>query len=311
MITVVSLSPAIDKRLEFDEFRVGGTNRVRCALADGAGKGVDVALALAALSEEVRMIGVLPGGGALVTERLERNGVPYGFLETPGAVRTNLKLLDRQSGMITEVNEPVAAVPEALLEAVLERVAGAAKESRAIVLTGSLPEGCPPDLYARMIRKAREAAPECKAVLDADGERFRLGTRAMPWLVKPNLAELEGVAGRPLASRGEISQAAKGLLSMGAEIAVVSLGAEGALAISREEAFFAPAIEAKIVTTTGAGDAMVAGLLHGFHLCGTLSAALCHGIAAATARCAFGGDQFIDAKLYARFLNDVRIEKLC
>ena len=100
MITTISLSPAIDKRLEFETFSIGGTNRVVRSEAEGAGKAVNVALAAQALGLPAHCAGILPGSGQLITERLERFGVAYDFLPAPGSVRVNQKLFDRSAQVL-------------------------------------------------------------------------------------------------------------------------------------------------------------------------------------------------------------------
>lgn len=310
MITVVSMSPAIDKRLEFDTFCAGETNRVRDMREDGAGKGVHVALGLAKLSVPVQICGTLSEGGEPIVSRLKRHGVAHDFVRVPGKVRINQKLWDRQAGIVTEVNEPVPEVPPALLSAAENQAVAAAQQSEYIVLSGSLPTACLPDFYANIIRRIHKEAPNCRAVLDADGERLRLGIAQKPFLIKPNLRELEEATGEPLASREAILRAARAQLSGGAEVVVVSCGGDGAYAVSRQEALFAPVLPVEIVTTTGAGDALVSGLLCGFVREGSLSAALRHGIASATARCAYGGDSFIDTTLYQNYMQAIHIEPI-
>ncbi len=307
MITILSLSPAIDKRLEFDGFRLGGTNRIQSAHTEGAGKGIDVALAARALGIPARCIGILAGGGAPVTERLDRNGAAHDFLPTPGTVRVNQKLYDRTNGVITEVSEPSPEAPRDVLQRAFKAALAAAGESRFLVLTGSLPQGCPPGWYADLIRSVRGGAPSCRVVLDADGERLSLGMRARPWLVKPNRAELEQAHGKPLRAKEDILAAARALCEGGPDVVVVSMGGEGAMAVSRTEAVFAPALKEPIRTTTGAGDAMVGGLLKGFVESDSLENALRHGVASATARCVYGGDAFIDAALYAEYAPKVNV----
>ena len=66
----------------------------------------------------------------------------------------------------------------------------------AVVLSGSLPPGLPPGTYAELIALA--AAAGVPAVLDTHGEALLRGAAAGPAIVKPNLAELEALAGRPL-----------------------------------------------------------------------------------------------------------------
>lgn len=311
MVTVVSMSPAIDKRIRLGRLHVGETNRALDVFAEGAGKAVDVSLALAALSVEVRCTGILPGGGAPITERLSRFSVTHAFMEAPGMVRTNLKLVDTQTGVITEINEPVAAAPGTVLLEAAQTAAALAKESRFLVLSGSLPEGCGADFYAKVIAAARTEAPVCRVVLDADGERLLHALPERPFLVKPNLKELEGAMGRRLTTQAEVLFAADSLISRGAKLAAVSMGAEGAMLVGRAAAFFAPALPVDVVTTTGAGDAMVAGLICGLETGGgDLSEALRCGVAAAAARCAFGGDRFLNPALFERLAGEARVQRI-
>ena len=68
-----------------------------------------------------------------------------------------------------------------------------------MVLSGSLPPGLPDDAYAELIAAA--AAAGVPVVLDTHGAALRAGAAAGPAIVKPNLAELAALAGRPLRSR--------------------------------------------------------------------------------------------------------------
>lgn len=310
MITAVSLSPAIDKRLEFASFTTGQTNRVLSTQVEGAGKAVDVVLAAHAIGMATQCIGLLAGSGEAVSMRLAGMGIAHDFLAAPGIVRVNLKLYDRQTGETTEVNEPVPEAPEALLRQAENAAVAAAGRSAYLVLTGSLPTGCPQDWYARVICRVHKEAPACRCVLDAEGERFLLGTKARPWLVKPNLYELSLAAGRKLSSREDILAAARQLLVDGPSLAIVSLGGEGAIAVSSEAAYFAPALSVPILTTTGAGDAMVAGLLHGHATGESLDGMLRHGVASATARCAYAGERYVDGALFAAYLPQVQVSPM-
>jgi 1-phosphofructokinase len=309
-ITVVSLSPAMDKRVEVENFRAGGTNRVLFSRAEAAGKAVDVALALAALGRRVRCVGILPGRGGAVTERLKRHGVPFDFLDAPGEVRVNQKVFDRATGEITEINEPCPDAPGALLEAAADAALQAARDSAFLVLTGSLPGACPADWYKNLIRRVRETAPHCRCVLDADGERLRLGIEAAPFLVKPNINELAQWAGHPLATRGEALQTAQALRARGIAYVAVSMGAQGAILVAEDGAFAAEALAVPIRTTTGAGDAMVAGMLCAILDGENAADVLRNGVAVATARCADGGDGFLQREMAEGLRQRVQVQDL-
>lgn len=310
MLTTLSLSPCIDRRMEFDGFRAGATNRVVASRAEGAGKAVNVALAARALGMPARCVGILPAGGEMVETRLAQAGVPFSFLPAPGVTRVNLKLFDRRAAETTEVSEPCPEAPASLLSRAADAAAQAARESGFLVLTGSLPSGCPDAWYADMLSRVHAEAPGCRCVLDAEGPRFVLGLQARPFLVKPNLHELACAAGHALSTRRAILRAAEGLLDAGAQTAVVSLGAQGALAVDATGAAFAPALDVPVRTTTGAGDAMVAGLLLALAGGAGLTDALRHGTAAAAARCLCAGDAFLHRADFDALLPQTRADSL-
>lgn len=310
MITTISLSPAIDKRLEFASFTLGGTNRVVASETEGAGKAVNVAMAAQALGLSALSAGILPGNGQPVTDHLSVCGVKYDFISAPGNVRVNQKLLDRSTGVFTEIGEKCPEAPEEVLAKAEEQAVDCAKKSEFLVLTGSLPPGCPVDWYARVIRRVRAEAPGCRVVLDAEGERFTCGAKEKPWLVKPNQYELGLYAGKTLETREEILAAARALLNEGVQVVAVSLGAQGALAVRGEEAVFVPGLKLQVRTTVGAGDAMVAGLMRGFSEKDDLAWALRCGTASAAARCMYAGPGYLDGAVFAQMLEKTEAERV-
>ena len=103
-------------------------------------------------------------------------------------------------------------------------------------------------------------------------------------LIKPNRHELETLLGRPLPTCADWREAARGLHAQGVETVVVSLGAQGAFMSSPEGAWLAAPLPVKPVSTVGAGDAQVAGLLAARHAGLDWREALRHGVAFATAK---------------------------
>ena len=135
-------------------------------------------------------------------------------------------------------------------------------EGDTLVLAGSIPPSLPMDLYSRIM--ALLAGRGIRFVVDAEGEVLRAVLPHRPFLVKPNLAELEGLAGRPLPTEEDRRAAARALQDAGARNVLVSLGGEGALLLDECGSFHrAPAVKIRPVNTVGAGDSMVAGFLAG------------------------------------------------
>ncbi|HEY8589070.1 MAG TPA: PfkB family carbohydrate kinase, partial [Naasia sp.] len=80
-------------------------------------------------------------------------------------------------------------------------------------------------------------------------------------LIKPNADELANLVGRNLHTLEDALTAGRELIGRGIEIALVSLGVDGALAITADEAHWGRAVATEVVNTTGAGDATLAGFL--------------------------------------------------
>jgi 1-phosphofructokinase len=161
----------------------------------------------------------------------------------------------------TELNEPGFQVLPEHLEAMKQKIREYAPRSGVMVFSGSLPPGAPPETFAELITIASALGAKC--MLDTAGLALRHGLEAKPLLLKPNRAEVEELLQVPLRTRSELAEVARKLLEMGAEEAVISLGAEGAIAATSQDLLSArpPAVAPR--SSVGAGDAMVAALAYG------------------------------------------------
>jgi ribokinase len=79
-------------------------------------------------------------------------------------------------------------------------------------------------------------------------------------IVVPNQIELRSLTGMPASSRDEAFAAADALLTRGPRAVIVTMGAEGAIAMTRDDRSAVPAFPIDVVDTVGAGDAFCAGL---------------------------------------------------
>ena len=178
----------------------------------------------------------------------------------------------RRTAAFHEAGPAVSAAEFATFQARYEAMLA---EADAVVLSGSLPPGLPDGTYATLVGAARAAG--VPAVLDAHGASLRLGAAAGPAIVKPNLAELEALAGRPLSAEtaagpaasidlAAVVGAARELGLPGAEAVVVTLGPDGLLAVTADAGWRARLPAAVAGNATGAGDAVAAALAHGLVL---------------------------------------------
>ena len=295
MVTVVCLSPSLDETIVLPSLAVGGTNRALEKRICAGGKGVNVALGLKKMGEEVRLAVFRHEEGAkLLFDALEAARVGCIPVDAPGRLRTNIKLFDESNGTVTEVNASSEPVPADAVKQMEDAVVSSCMDSSWLVLTGSMPKGYPADAYARMIRRVRKEATQCRIALDAEGEPFRLGVLEGPDLIKPNRHELELLAGYALDAQVAIVKAARQLVDGGVHTVIVSLDVEGSVLVTGEKTVCAKAISVPVVTTVGAGDALVSGYIRA-HAQGE-EKAFAYGIAAATARVA-GRDAEAEAYL--------------
>lgn len=258
MIVTVSLNPAVDKTCRLKEMEPGAVNRLYAAESVAGGKAVNVSKVLRQFHIPVSAVGFLGGsGGSLIGEAMEELGVECHFTKIAGETRTNTNVLD-EDGRVTELLEPGPVISEKELTSFLKQFTGCLENCKIAVLSGSLPEGVPADIYASLVRLCHMAG--CKVLLDSSGEALRLGIQAVPDIIKPNRKELEFLAGRPLQSREELIEAAGALLELGIEKIVISLGSEGLLGIEGEGVSFQEAKHVQVVNTVGCGDTVVASL---------------------------------------------------
>ncbi len=306
MITAVCMNPCIDRSISISDFKYGATNRAADVRNDAGGKGINVAVTAAQLGAEVVCLSPLyKNGGSAITEKLRAFGVKSEGVLIDGTLRTNLKLIDRASGIVTEVNESGAPIDAAGLAQMTELIEQYARKSELLILSGSLPPNCPADYYRSIIERAD--ALGCRCILDADGEKLREGLKAHPFLVKPNRSELEGLLGQPLQSISEVRNAALSLISRGVSIAAVSLGADGALITDGMQSFYAPCMNVDVRSTVGAGDAMIAALAVGCCKNLPLDEIFRMGVAGASASVMTEGTQPPDRKVFSDLIGQVDV----
>jgi 1-phosphofructokinase len=259
MIATVTLNPALDKTMAIPGFAIGRTNRASIEQIDAGGKGINVAKAAKQLGCPAIALGFLAGAnGRWIAEALGAMGIPSDFVWVPGETRVNLKIKDPLTGTETEINEPGFQVAADHVQSLLRKVEEQAGQCAVMVFSGSLPPGVPPEIYAEFIRIARNRGAQ--TILDTAGAALKYGIGAGPDLIKPNRVEAEELLETRIDGEAGLVGAARRMLAMGARVVVLSLGADGALAVSERERWraYPPSVTAS--SSIGAGDAMVAAL---------------------------------------------------
>lgn len=259
MIVAVTPNPSVDRALEIDGLHRGDIVRSRSRRVEPGGKGINVVRALAGLG--VLAEAVVPVGGAegrQLVELLEFHGIRPRTVPIGGPVRANVSLVE-PDGTVTKVNEPGPVLTAAELAELLAVTADLAGGAAWVVTCGSLPAGAPDDLHAQVVRRARAAG--ARTAVDTSGQPLLAALEAAPDLIKPNLDELAQATGGPLTTLGDTVVAARKLQALGAGTVLASLGADGAVLVTGDDAWHGTCPVDHPVSSVGAGDATLAGYL--------------------------------------------------
>lgn len=257
MILTVTMNPCIDRLVYSDELAYGGTNRITELHKNAAGKGINAARILKALAREPFCTGInYYDNGHLLTNALDEELIPWDFAMSNGTLRTNIKLLDK-SASITELNERGCKVADSVIADARTKILKYARSSEIVMLCGSIPDGVPKGFYFNIISELNNMGIKC--VLDTSGEPLIEGIKASPSLIKPNIDEFEQLCGTRFNDINDVAEHGRIIAEkFGIDIVLVSMGKDGAVAANREKAFYSPAPNVNVISTTGAGDAMLA-----------------------------------------------------
>jgi len=118
-------------------------------------------------------------------------------------------------------------------------------------------------LYEDIISKV--AKKDAKVVVDATSNLLLNTLKYNPFLIKPNIHELEEIFEIKIDSIDDTIFYATKLKDMGAKNVLISMGKDGALLVDEEgKIHLSNAPKGDVVNTVGSGDSMVAGFVSGY-----------------------------------------------
>lgn len=260
-ILTLTLNPALDLTVSLDSLNAGHVNLARSGHLGAAGKGINVARVLADLGHTPRASGFLGlNNDSSFRALFSQHGIEDDFVRLAGDTRVNVKISEAD-GRVTDINLPGLKVTDVDWNRLLARLESLANNFDYLVVAGSLPPGVRPQQLEGMIEMWRERGKT--VLLDASGEALRAGIKGFPALIKPNIEELSGLVGRPIADEDDLAACARALQAQGIEHVVVSAGADGVHWFGPQGYWRARVPRVKVVSTVGAGDSLVAGLCAG------------------------------------------------
>lgn len=261
-IATITLNTAYDLVGRLKRIELGEVNTVETLGLFPAGKGINVAKVLKDLGLEVAVGGFLgeDNQGDFV-QLFQQLNLEDKFQRVAGKTRINVKITETETD-VTDLNFLGYQISPQDWQQFTQQSLAYAKQFDIVAVCGSLPRGVTPEQFSAWLKALAENG--VKVVLDSSNAALTAGLMANPWLVKPNHRELEAWIGHKLNSLSEIVDAAKQLKAQGIGNVIISMGAEGSLWLSDDAIIQAqpPKCE-NVVSTVGAGDSMVAGLIYG------------------------------------------------
>lgn len=261
MILTLTPNPTIDRVLFCRNFALDAVVRADREAITPCGKGVNAAMALHEMGEDVLVLGLRAGHtGAHHAHLLDELGIGHDLLSAAGETRTNVVLVDQATSQQSSISAPTLHSSPKHLEGLCEKIDQHAGAAWGLICGGSLPPGLPADSYRTLLERGRDRG--LKTLLDTSGQPLRSGVAARPHLLKVNLNEYRDLdPGAPDALQPLTARLEARLGEWAAEAIVVTLGERGAVAVTCQGTLVAVPPAIPVTNTAGAGDALGSGLM--------------------------------------------------
>jgi 6-phosphofructokinase 2 len=194
----------------------------------------------------------------MLEELIKKEGIESIAIKTKNWTRENFIAFENTTQSQYRFGFPGNEFSEDEKDKIIEMVSTLKAEY--LVISGSLNEGLPTDFYQKIAETAK--ASGIKVIVDTSGEPLQKVLETSVYMIKPNIGELAKLMGVERLELADVEKAAKNVIEKGAaEIVVVSLGADGAILVSKDITEYVAAPKVKKKSTVGAGDSMVGGLV--------------------------------------------------
>lgn len=221
------------------------------------GVGRNIAHNLALLGVDVRLVTVF--GQDAQAESLKSGcralGIDIGHsFDVPGgATSTYLYVMDETGDMQVAINDM----------GILDELTPERLETRIDLLQGAalvvMETNLPAETLAWLVEHV-EAPLFCDPISTVKARKLEKLLGGIHTL-KPNQLQAQALSGVEISDEWSLSRACDELVGMGLERAFVSLGEKGLLCADRQLAVRLPLVPGTVLNTTGAGDAMMAGIV--------------------------------------------------
>ncbi len=322
-LITITLNPAVDTAYQLDKLVIGESTRTKKPLRSAGGKGLNVTRVAKLLGEEVIATGFLGGSnGVFIRQQLQQLGVTDEFIQVQGETRQCLSFIDTEKNQ-TEILEegPFISELEAelfeekMVQLIRDAVGGAEVSANpdsgcsvVLAVSGSLPAGFSSGLYRSILAEARKFG--IKVILDTSGQALMNCMEDRPYLIKPNLQELEQVLGHRCQNEAEIWAAMERMQGKGIEVVIVSDGENGSFVLYEGQCYRVFSAKIEAVSAVGSGDSFIAGfaagMVRGYSIEKTLKLASACGAANAMEE----RTGYVDVAIVRELINQITVNRV-
>lgn len=261
MVYTVTLNPSLDYVVGVEKFQDNTINRAKSENIYPGGKGNNVAVIVSELGTESKALGFKAGfTGNIMEEMLRTYKCNTNFIPLEeGMTRINVKV---KSDTEFEINGQGPNISEEKVQALLNKL-DEIIDGDVLVLSGSIPKTLPSDIYERILARLQDR--EILIFVDTTKKLLFNTLKYHPFLIKPNLEELEEMFECKIKEEEEIIKYARKLQDMGAKNVLVSMACKGAILLTQDQEIKKmSAPKGVVINSVGAGDSMLAGFLVGY-----------------------------------------------
>ncbi|APQ14959.1 1-phosphofructokinase [Borreliella garinii] len=305
MIYTLTLNPSVDYKIVLKEFQEESLNYALNNNFFAGGKGINVSTVLKNLGKSSTALGFLGGfTGDYIKSSLDSKGIKNDFIKIKYDTRLNIKMI--ANGRETEINANSPDISENEFNLLKDKLKSLTNNS-ILVMSGSVPAALGENAYNEI---SNAISNDVKLIIDTSGKPLKKILRLNPFLIKPNIYELEDLFNAKLNSTKELIKIGKNIVESGVQNIIISMGSDGAIFIGSENvAFRAFVPKISSASTIGAGDSVIAGFVYAFDNRNTLKDSFKFGVAAGTATALKGNlCEFQDVK---KMLCEIRVEDVC
>lgn len=303
-IVTITFNPALDKSTTINA--LVPEKKLRCTkpVVEPGGGGINVARVIKRLGGDATAL-YLKGGfnGILLHELLDAEGITSLAVAVQEGTRENVVVYDESTNQQYRFCMPGPVVSTQEWQQCI-RVIEELQNVQYFVVSGTLPPGIPVEIYATIAAIAK--SKNAKLVADTSGEALQLAVEEGVYLLKPNIGELSALVGKESLDIQSVRDIAKHIIAKGkCEVIVISMGAAGALLVTKDvtKQIYAPLV--KRISTVGAGDSMLAGIVQSLITGKSIIEATAFGVACGTAATMNAGTELCRREDVDRLYDDI------